>query len=87
MYSHERKCISESTKAALSKLRAEGNCIIIATGRGEESIQMILRELEFYPDYFIIVNGQIIIKKEEKVFEKFIKLPSMEKIISLAQKK
>lgn len=86
LYSHKLKCIPESAKTALYKLRANGDCIIIATGRGEESIPMILRELEFYPDYLIIMNGQIIFKKEEKVFERFIKLASMENIILLAQK-
>lgn len=85
LYSHTVKRVPDSAKEAIARLRREGHPVILATGRGFESVEMIRRELGFCPETMILFNGQIILDGGRVALERFIELPSMEEIIRIAK--
>lgn len=62
---HPEKIILDSTVESIRKLKEKGVKIICSTGRGITEIRRL--ELENIPfDYFITLNGQLILDKDEK---------------------
>ncbi len=84
LYSHTVKCVPKSAKEAVARLIQQGHLVILATGRGFESVEMIRRELGFCPETMILFNGQVILDGDQVAMERFIELPSMEEIIRIA---
>ena len=85
LYSHQTNCVPESAKAALCRLQEAGHILVLATGRGQESLLMMERELGFLPETVILLNGQVIQQRGITVFERYIALPSMNSIIQTAK--
>lgn len=86
LYSHTAGKVQESTKRCLKELLDCGERVIIATGRGAESVEMICFETEITPSVMIVMNGQIVIENGRIVFENHIALPSMASIIDIAKR-
>ncbi len=86
LYSHTAKKVSDSSLNVLHRLLEAGHTVIIASGRGHESIDMIYRELRYKPEILILLNGQVILGNQSVLFERFIELPSMSDIITIANK-
>ncbi|MBN2982763.1 MULTISPECIES: HAD family hydrolase [Cohnella] len=86
LYSHALKSVPESAREALRELQARGHETVIATGRGPESMEFIRRELALPCETIIFLNGQVIFRNETKIFERFISLPSLNRIMEMAKK-
>jgi len=84
LYSHTTRRVPQSAKSALKTLRANGHILVLASGRGLESRQMIDRETDFTFDAYILYNGQIVMRAEEVVFEQYIPLETSQTLFSLA---
>lgn len=69
LYSHASKCVPASAKLALKELRDKGHVIVLATGRGLESLSFIHRESEFEYDSYILLNGQQVFWRGALVYE------------------
>lgn len=85
LYSHAVGAIPQSAQEALRQLHAAGHVLVIATGRGPESVDFIRSQLPVPFETMILLNGQIVYHKGEKVAESFVQLPSMERIIEKAK--
>ncbi|MBW7453653.1 HAD family hydrolase [Paenibacillus sepulcri] len=81
LYSHTTKGVSRSTRDALIELQSRGHTIVIATGRGPASMPFIQEQLAVPCDTMVFLNGQLIFRKSQKIFERFITLPSMDRMI------
>lgn len=84
LFSHATKCVPDSAKRALKQLHARGEYLVVATGRGPESVEFIRSEIGVPLDWMIVLNGQIIFQGEERIYERSITLPSFQKICSIA---
>ena len=84
LYSHAAKCVPESAKRALRQLYDLGDHLVVATGRGPESVEFIRSQIGVPMDWIITLNGQIIFHKDERIYERFITLPSFQQICSIA---
>lgn len=87
LYSHSAECIPRSASEALRALLARGHEVVIATGRGPESMRFIQRMVDLPLETIIMLNGQVIYQQGVKVFERFITLPSMRHIVSIARER
>ena len=69
--------VTENTKEKIKKTQEKGVEIMIASGRPIDSIKEIAKEIESN-NYFIAGNGALIydIKKDEIIYEKFMKYAS-----------
>lgn len=85
LYSHAVQRIPQSAEEAVRQLHDAGHLLVIATGRGPESIEFIRRQLPVPFDTMILLNGQLVYHKGEKVAESFVQLPSMTRIIEKAR--
>ena len=85
LYSHAKKKVSDSVQAALHCLRRDGHIVIFASGRGEESEAFILHETGFVPDYFILMNGQLIKQGDVCLFENFAEPRQMNAMMDFAE--
>ena len=66
LFSHESKCVPESTRQALRKLREKGIACIMATGRQMSELEKLpMGEISF--DGYLTLNGQILMDKEKNV--------------------
>ncbi|MEK8128182.1 HAD family hydrolase [Paenibacillus filicis] len=81
LYSHTTKSVPKSTQYALNKLRAHGHTLVISTGRGPDSMSFIQQQVAVPCDMMVFLNGQLIFRKGQKVFERFITLPSIHFIL------
>ncbi|MCL2216506.1 MAG: Cof-type HAD-IIB family hydrolase [Defluviitaleaceae bacterium] len=84
LYSHAKKSVPASARAALFHLAEQGHFLAVATGRSFADIGFISKELAVPIDYMIVLNGQQIYHKGQLTNESFIQLASMEKIIQTA---
>ena len=85
LYSHTTKEVPSSTHIALKRLKSLGHMVIVATGRGKESIALISKELGFTPETVIVLNGQVVVQDGKIVYENRITLTSMDAIIRKAK--
>ncbi|MBO7746342.1 HAD family phosphatase [Paenibacillus sp. MWE-103] len=85
LYSHKTQRVSSSTRDALIELQARGHTIVIATGRGPASMAFIQEQLAVPCDTVVFLNGQLIFRRRQKIFERFITLPSMDRMIEIAR--
>ena len=66
LFSHETKCVPESTRQALQQLRKKGIACIMATGRQmSELAKLPLGAIEF--DGYLTLNGQILMDEDKNV--------------------
>ena len=84
LYSHATKRVPESARQSLLRLQAEGNSVVIATGREPGSLEFIRQSLNIPIEWMIALNGQLLYRNGEKVYERFITLPSIREICSIA---
>lgn len=77
IYSHRTKSVPQSTLDAIGRLQSSGHRVVIATGRGPESMAFIRQQLAVPCDTMIFLNGQLVFHQGKKVFERFIRLPSI----------
>lgn len=84
LFSHATMQVPERARRALFALRSEGHLIVIATGRGPESIRFIQQQAGACFDAIIALNGQLVYQDGKKVFERFITLPSIRTIAAIA---
>jgi len=84
LYSHKTHKVPKSAKMALRSLRCDGHAIVLATGRGLESKNMIDEETGFTFDAYILLNGQIVIEQDAVVFEQYIAIEASQPLFSLA---
>jgi Cof subfamily protein (haloacid dehalogenase superfamily) len=74
LYCHKTKRVPPSALKALGALRKEGHFLVLATGRGMESLNMINTKTDFVFDAYILLNGQVVIEQGSVVFERYINL-------------
>ncbi len=91
LYSHKTQTVPESSLRALAELKDAGHSIVIATGRGGESLGFIESRIDAalgqkVVEAYIILNGQIVIADGNVIFERFIELPSLEGIADTSKK-
>ena len=66
LFSHETKCVPESTRQALQQLRKKGIACIMATGRQmSELAKLPIGDIVF--DGYLTLNGQILMDKDKNV--------------------
>ena len=85
LFSHATKRVPESAHEALIALQDAGYPVVIATGRGPESVEFVRAALDIPVEWMIVLNGQIIFQNGEKVYERFITLPSIQEVCSIAE--
>ncbi|MCZ8511586.1 Cof-type HAD-IIB family hydrolase [Paenibacillus filicis] len=85
LYSHSTKSVPQSAQEALCKLQADGHTIIIATGRGPNSMELIQRELACSCDTMILLNGQLVFHKGRKIFEQFVPQSTLREFLGKAR--
>jgi Cof subfamily protein (haloacid dehalogenase superfamily) len=87
LFSHETKCVPESTRQALQQLRKKGIACIMATGRQmSELAKLPIGGIVF--DGYLTLNGQILMDKDKNVvFSKPITGHVKEFLLSQFQKK
>lgn len=61
------RSISEENYKNVQRLSQNNHCFAIATGRGYDHIEFIRREYEMHVDYYVLLNGALIIDKYNKV--------------------
>ncbi len=67
LYDNNEKIVPKSTIEAIKKLRKDDrNILIIATGRSPYQLD-VLRDLDKYFDYKVLINGQVTLKDNELV--------------------
>lgn len=85
LYSYESWSIPQSARESLLQLQAQGDIVVIATGRAPGALDFIRDTLNIPFRWMIAMNGQILYDGEQKVFEHFITLSSLAKIFDVAQ--
>ena len=86
LYSHRRKCVPDSARDALMRLHRCGHIMAVVTGRGPESIPFIRQALGVPCETIVLLNGQLIFRNGARIFERFIAIPSMHRIIETAKR-
>jgi len=72
LYSHQSRRIPPSALRALAWLREHGHIVALVSGRGNESLSMFRREFDVLPELICLLNGQIILRDGQQVFERHI---------------
>ncbi|GGA19920.1 HAD family hydrolase [Paenibacillus physcomitrellae] len=85
LYSHRIKSVPKSTREAIGRLQSLGHRVVIATGRGPESIAFIQEQLALPCETITFLNGQLVFHQGRKVFERFIQLPSVGSMMEKAR--
>lgn len=85
LYSHRTKGVSPMVKAALSRLHHNRDVLVIASGRGRESETFIRDALELEPDYLILMNGQLVLKGTDLIYENFAEADTMRAVLDQAE--
>lgn len=85
LYSHTTKQVRPEHIRALEMLERLGHTIVIATGRGTESVKFIQAAMEFKVRTMIVMNGQLIYQDGLIVYDNHIQLPSLNHIIRIAK--
>ena len=84
LYSHKSKTVPPSAKKVLGALHEAGCFLVLATGRGLESKEMIMRETGFSFDAYIYLNGQLVMEGDEIVAEQYISVDNTSRIFDIA---
>lgn len=63
------KSITEDNYKHIQKLKAFNHCFTIATGRGYDYIEFLKMQYEMDVDYFILLNGALIIDKYTNIIK------------------
>jgi Cof subfamily protein (haloacid dehalogenase superfamily) len=61
------RSISEENYRNVQKLSKHNYCFAIATGRGYDHIEFLRKEYEMQVDYYVLLNGALIIDKHNKL--------------------
>lgn len=69
LYSHRTKCVPESARKALKKLERGGHTVVLASGRGLESVAFMEREADYTFRSMILFNGQQVYRDGLLIFE------------------
>lgn len=85
LYSHTSKQVPVENIRALKMLQRMGHTIIVATGRGAETIKFIQDKIKTELKTFIVLNGQMIYEDGKIVYDNHINLASMDHIIRIAK--
>ncbi|MCL1990274.1 MAG: Cof-type HAD-IIB family hydrolase [Defluviitaleaceae bacterium] len=70
LYNNQTGCIPERTLDALDQLKAAGHTLAIATGRAPFELIEVVKSLPF--DFFILANGQLVLRNDEVIYENAI---------------
>jgi Cof subfamily protein (haloacid dehalogenase superfamily) len=74
--------ITEDNYRHIQKLETLNHCFAIATGRGYDRVEFLIEEYKLNVDYFILLNGALIIDKHNKVIKhEFIPSEVLEAIV------
>ncbi len=85
LYRHTTGGVPQSTQSALKRLLANGEIVVIATGRAPDSCEFIRQSLDIPLEWVIALNGQLIYHNDEIVYERYITLPSIREVYEIAQ--
>lgn len=85
LYINHESRIPESTLDAIGKLKATGHTLAIATGRSPFELMDEAKQLPV--DFFILANGQLVLKNEEVIYENPIKMDVINEMIADAEAK
>ncbi len=79
----KHKNITEENYKQVRKLKAFNHCFAIATGRGYDLIEHLISEYPMEVDYFILLNGALIIDRHSNVIKhEYIPFETVKAIIS-----
>ncbi|MGL6098116.1 MAG: HAD-IIB family hydrolase [Fusobacteriaceae bacterium] len=74
--------ISNEDLFAIQDLQSKKNLFAVSTGRPLNGVEHILNEYQITPDYYILLNGTLILNKEKKTIkQEFIKFNKIKAII------
>lgn len=85
LYSHDIKAATPKTCAALRRLDEMGHIVVIATGRGRETIPLFAKELGYSPRTTIVLNGQVVFEDGAVVYENHMTLDSLNMLTQIAK--
>ncbi|MCM0647189.1 Cof-type HAD-IIB family hydrolase [Clostridium swellfunianum] len=78
----ENKTITKDNYRQIEKLKASKHCFAIATGRGYDLVEGIIKQYPMDVDYFILHNGALIADKHGKIIKhEFISFKIVKAII------
>jgi Cof subfamily protein (haloacid dehalogenase superfamily) len=79
----KHKHITEENYSQIRNLKDFNHCFAIATGRGYDLIQFLISEYPMDVDYFVLLNGALIIDKHSRVIKhEFITFETIKAIVS-----
>jgi len=84
LYINHESRIPKSTLDAISKLKAAGHTLAIATGRAP--FELIDETKQLPVDFFILANGQLVVQNDEIIYEKAIDIDIINEIITEAER-
>lgn len=82
LYFNEQRQIPNSTMVAISKLKLAGHTLAIATGRSPSELMTVIKELPV--DFFIMSNGQLVLKDNKIIYENPIDKELIKEILTQA---
>ena len=82
LYSNDSKEIPQSTLVALRYLQQAGHILAIATGRAPFELIEMVKDLPF--DFFILANGQVVMRDGEIVYEKALDQSIIDELLEVA---
>jgi len=86
LYINETDHIPESAIKALDQLKDVGHTLAIATGRSFYSIRKREKFNNLPVDFYILANGQLVVKGEEVIYENAIEMDIINEVMTFANK-
>ena len=85
LYSHALGHVPPAVLERLTRLDRARDLLVVATGRGPESVDFLRRSLGFLPPVLALLNGQVILVDGVRAHHQFITLPSLGAILRKAR--